>query len=141
MQERVGDAAIQPQESATPQEILEEILEDEEEAQNPSEDKKGSPVKAKSPCQYGKAPQLPQMELEEPIQELRRTTRKIKPNPRYANIDFVDEPILIELSSYEEASKGPQRRMVMEEEIKELNNNQTWDLVARTNEVKSISCK
>ena len=40
MQERVGDAAIQPQESATPQEILEEILEDEEEAQNPSEDKR-----------------------------------------------------------------------------------------------------
>ena len=49
-------------------------------------------------------PQLPQMELEEPIQELWRTTRKIKPNPKYANDAFVDEPILIEPSSYEEVS-------------------------------------
>ena len=70
-------------------------------------------------------PQLPQMELEEPIQELWRTTRKIKPNPKYANDAFVDEPILIESSSYEEASKGPQWRKAIEEEIKALNDNQT----------------
>ena len=69
--------------------------------------------------------QLPQMDLEEPIQKLRRTTRKIKPNPRYANAAFVDEPILVEPSSYEEASKGPQWRKAMEEEIKALNDNQT----------------
>ena len=29
----------------------------------------------------------------------------------------------------------------MEEEIKALNDNQTWDLVPRPNEVKPISCK
>ena len=69
--------------------------------------------------------QLPQIELEDPIQKLRRTTRKIKPNPRYANAAFVGEPILVESSSYEEASKGPQWRKAMEEEIKALNDNQT----------------
>ena len=30
---------------------------------------------------------------------------------------------------------------MMEEDIKALNDNQTWDLVPRPNEVKSISCK
>ena len=65
------------------EEIPEEILEDEEEAQTPNEGKEGSSVKAKSPWKTGvhhmtpEDPQLPQMELEEPIQELRRTTRKI----------------------------------------------------------------
>jgi len=34
-----------------------------------------------------------------------RTTRKIKPNPRYAIVAFVDEPIFIAPSSYEETSK------------------------------------
>ena len=127
--------------------ILEEILEDEEETQTPSEDKEGSLVKGKSPWKTGvhhmtsEHSQLPQMELEEPTQELRRTTRKIKPNPRYANAAFVDEPILVEPSSYEEASKGPQWRKAMEEEIKALNDNQTWDLVPRPNETKPISCK
>ena len=113
------------------EEVPEEIIEDEEEAQTPSENKEGSSVKAKSPWKTGvhhmtpEDPQLPQMELEEPIQKLRRTTRKIKPNPRYANAAFVDEPILVEPSSYEEASKGPQWRKAMEEEIKALNDNQT----------------
>ena len=88
-------------------------------------------MKAKSPWKTGvhhmtlEDPQLPQMELEEPIQELRRTTRKIKPNSRYANAAFIDEPIVIEPSSYEEASKGPQWYKAMEEEIKTLNDNQT----------------
>ena len=139
MHEKVGDAAIQPQEkchtsrnvvfdeasawwssekvelpdSKGLEEVPEEIIEDEEEAQTPSENKEGSSVKPKSPWKTGvhhmtpEDPQLPQMELEEPIQKLRRTTRKIKPNPRYANAAFVDEPILVEPSSYEEASKGP----------------------------------
>ena len=99
--------------------ILEEILEDEEETQTPSEDKEGLSVKAKSLWKTGvhhmtpKDPQLPQMEFEEPIQELRRTTRKIKPNPRYAIVAFVDEPIFIAPSSCEETSKvlsGARRR-------------------------------
>jgi hypothetical protein len=57
-------------------EVPEEIVEDEEEAQTPSEDKESSSVKAKSPWKTGihhmtpKEPQLPQMELKEPIQEL-----------------------------------------------------------------------
>ena len=70
-------------------------------------------------------PSIATMELEEPIQELQRTTRKIKPNPRYENVAFVNEPILIEPSSYEEASKGPQWRKAMEEEIKALSDNKT----------------
>ena len=93
--------------------VPEEIIEDEEEAQTPSENKEGSSVKSKGPWKTRvhrmtpEDPQLPQVELEEPIPELWRTTRKIKPNPKYANDAFVDEPILIEPSSYEEASKGP----------------------------------
>ena len=65
------------------EEVPEEILEDEEEAQTPSEDKEGSLVKTKSPWKTvvhhitQEGPQLQQMELEEPIQELQRTTRKI----------------------------------------------------------------
>jgi len=110
------------------EEVPEEIIEDEEEAQTPSENKEGSSVKAKKTGVHHMTPedpQLPQMEFEEPIQKLRRTTRKIKCNPRYANAAFVDEPILVEPSSYEEASKGPQWRKAMEEEIKALNDNQT----------------
>ena len=59
-------------------------------------------MKTKSPWKTSvhhitpEGPQLPQMEFEEPIQEPRRTTKKIKPNPRYANVVFVDEPIFVE---------------------------------------------
>jgi hypothetical protein len=81
------------------------------------------------------------MEPDEPIQVPRRITRQSKPNPRYANAALVDESIPIEPSSYEEATKGPEWRKAMEEEIKALNENQTWDLVPRPNEVKPISCK
>ena len=101
------------------EEVPEEIIKDEEETQTPSGDKEGSLVKDKSPWKTSvhhmtpEDPQFPQMELEESIQELRRTTRKIKPNPRYVNAAFVDEPILVEPSSYEEASKGHQWRKAM----------------------------
>ena len=44
----------------------------------------------------------------------------------HLRVAFVDEPILIEPSSYEEALKDPQLRKAMEEEIKSLNDNQTW---------------
>ena len=87
-----------------------------------------------------KEPQLPQMELEDPIQEQPRKTRNIKPNPRYANATFVDEPIRTEPSSYEEASNGPRWRKAMDKEVKALNDNQTWDLVPRPNEINPISC-
>ena len=95
------------------EEVSKEIQEDEEEAQTPSEDKDDSSVKVKSPWKTGvhhmtpEDAQLPQMEFEKSIQELWRTIRKIKPNPRYANAAFVDEPIFVEPSLYEEASKGP----------------------------------
>ena len=64
------------------EEVPEEIIKDEEETQTPSGDKEVSSVKDKSPWKTGvhhmtpEHPQLPQMELEEPTQELRRTTRK-----------------------------------------------------------------
>lgn len=59
----------------------------------------------------------------------------------YANVVFVGEPILIETSSYEEASKVPRWHKAMEEEINALNDNQTWDFVPKPDEVKPISCK
>ena len=59
----------------------------------------------------------------------------------YANVVFVGEPILIETSSYEEASKVSQWHKAMEEEINALNDNRTWDFVPKPDEVKPISCK
>ncbi|XP_072150024.1 uncharacterized protein [Setaria viridis] len=129
------------------EEVPKEIQEEEEQPPTPSEDKEGAPNKAKSPWKTGvhqmtsEEPQLPQVELDEPIQGLRRTTRQSKPNPRYANTALVDESMPIEPSSYEEAAKGPEWHKAMEEEIKALNENQTWDLVPRPKEVKPISCK
>jgi hypothetical protein len=128
------------------EEVSEEIQE-EEEALTPSEDKETSPSKVKNPWKTGvhemisEESQLPQMKPDEPIQGPRRTTRQSKPNPRYANAALVDESIPIEPSSYEEAAKGLEWRKAMEEEIKALNENQTWDLVPRPNGVKPISCK
>ncbi|WVZ78229.1 LOW QUALITY PROTEIN: hypothetical protein U9M48_025977 [Paspalum notatum var. saurae] len=67
--------------------------------------------------------------------------RKFIPNHKYANDALVHESIPIEPSSYEAAAQGLEWCKAMEEEIKALNENQTWDLVPRPKDVKPISCK
>jgi hypothetical protein len=52
-----------------------------------------------------KESQLPQIELDETIQGIRRTERQSKPSPRYANATLVDKSMPIEPSSYQEAAK------------------------------------
>jgi transposase InsO family protein len=111
----------------------------------------GSSIKARSPA---KSPwktgvhqpvveefQQQHIEPEKPTQAPRRSTRQFKPNSKYANAALVDDSIPSEPSSYEEAAQGPEWRKAMEEEIKALNENQTWDLVPRPKDVKPISCK
>jgi hypothetical protein len=65
-----------------------------------------------------KESQLPQIELDETIQGIRRTERQSKPSPRYANATLVDKSMPIEPSSYQEAAKGPKWRKAIGVEIK-----------------------
>ncbi|WVZ98659.1 LOW QUALITY PROTEIN: hypothetical protein U9M48_044067 [Paspalum notatum var. saurae] len=115
--------------------------------QDGSPSKAKSPMKTKSPWKTGVHQPVveevwpQQIELEKPTQELRRSTRKLIPNHKYANAALVHESIRIEPSSYEEVAQGPEWCKAMEEEIKALNENQTWDLVPRPKDVKPISCK
>ncbi|KAK3119631.1 hypothetical protein QOZ80_9AG0673040 [Eleusine coracana subsp. coracana] len=137
---------IKISESPTLEEVLEETKEgEEEEKSTPREVIEESPSKAKNPWKTGvhqTAIEEPhqQLELEEPTQGL-RTYRRRKNKPRYANAALVDNSIPIEPSSYEEAAQGPEWLKAMEDEIKALNENQTWDLVPRPKDVKPISCK
>lgn len=121
---------------------VEEVIEEErdQKLETPSEGERSSPSKTKSPWKTGiHQPEEPQ--TEEHDQELRRSTRPRKPNPRYANAALADESLPIEPSSYEEAARGPEWQKAMEEEIKALKENQTWDLVPKPKDVKPISCK
>ena len=111
------------------EEVPEEIKEEKELTLTPNEEEKSSPSKTKSPWKTGlhqstqEDPQPPQLKISEPIQGLRRTTRKIRPPPRYACTALTDESLPIEPSSYEEAEKSSEWRNAMEEEIKALNDN------------------
>ena len=60
-------------------------------------------------------------------------------NPKYANVAVVEEEK--EPTSFEEASQKAEWRKAIEEEIKALAENQTWDLVPKPKDVKPISCK
>ena len=73
-----------------------------------------------------------------PIQ-LRRSTREKKKNPKYANVAVMEEKK--EPTSFEKASQKVEWRKSMEDNIKELAENQTWDLVPKPKDVKPISCK
>ena len=73
-----------------------------------------------------------------PIQ-LRRSTRMKMKNPKYANVAVVEEEK--EPTFFEEASQKAEWRKAIEEEIKALAENQTWDLVPKPKNMKPISCK
>jgi hypothetical protein len=62
-----------------------------------------------------------------------------KPNAKYANaavVEGVKEP-----ETFTEASQNSNWNKAMEEEITALQQNQTWDLVLRPEDVEPISCK
>ena len=71
-------------------------------------------------------------------QQLRQSEIIQKPNLEYVNVveDEVNEP-----EAYEEASQNSAWHKAMDEEIIALEQNQTWELVPRQEDVKSISCK
>lgn len=137
------------------EEKLQEKLQEQEETEStqPTEEGISSPErsKAKSPWQTGvrQSPQereslskrIEDEEEEEGDQSpmLRRSTRRSKPNPKYANAALVED--VKEPSTYEEASERKEWRQAMEEEIRALKQNERWDLVPRTKDIKAISCK
>ncbi|PHT38082.1 hypothetical protein CQW23_21655 [Capsicum baccatum] len=79
-------------------------------------------------------------EVEAPI-PIRRSTRVPKPNPKYANATILEEVDSKEPETFEEASQKPERTKTMKEENSTLEQNQTWDLVLKSREVKPISYK
>ena len=80
------------------------------------------------------------MEVSTPQAQLRRSTRVRKPNPKYANAAITDgapkEPEV-----FEEVSQSSEWMTAMKEELDALQQNQTWDLVPKSRDVKPISCK
>ena len=73
-------------------------------------------------------------------QKLRRLERIEKPNPKYAN-SVIKEHEVKEPKTYEDTSYNPTWQQAMEEEIIPLEQNQTWKLVQRLEDVKSTFCK
>ncbi|GMI77806.1 hypothetical protein HRI_001449800 [Hibiscus trionum] len=132
---------------ARKEKVSEDNKEGEAPAPDPSKERDSSTSKDKSPWKTGvhqftsKELRPSQIEADEPVQEIRRSTRQRQPNPRYANAALVDESIPIEPANYEEAARSPKWKKAMEEEIEALNNNQTWDLVPKPKDVMPISCK
>ena len=63
------------------------------------------------------------------------------PNPEYANAAITEDDNIQEPSTYEEASQRKEWRKAMEEEIQALKQNQAWDLVPKSKDVKPISCQ
>ncbi|KAM1256948.1 hypothetical protein EV1_030743 [Malus domestica] len=74
-----------------------------------------------------------------PQSQLRRSTRTRRSNPKYANAAIIEEST--EPETFEEASQSSEWMKAMKEEIDALQQNQTWDLVPKPRDVKSISCK
>ncbi len=78
-------------------------------------------------------------EVEEPV-PLIRSSRVRKPNPKYANVALVEEDAK-EPDTFEEAFQKLEWTKAMEEEIAALEQNQTWELVPKPEDVTPISCK
>ena len=62
------------------------------------------------------------------------------PNPRYVNAAILKDEVT-ELERYEQASQNTAWQQETEEETIAIEQNQTWELVLRPNDIKSISCK
>ncbi|KAJ0464501.1 putative RNA-directed DNA polymerase [Helianthus annuus] len=71
---------------------------------------------------------------------LRRSQRVRKPNTRYANV-AISEDVLAEPSSYDEACLKREWCQAMQEEMEAMYRNETWDLVSKPHDVKTVSCK
>lgn len=69
----------------------------------------------------------------------RRSTRLRRPNPRYANTVIAESNVIEPDSSDQEHTK--QEWIKPMEEVVALMRNETWELVPRTSDVKSVSCK
>ncbi|CAN1849719.1 Retrovirus-related Pol polyprotein from transposon TNT 1-94 [Linum perenne] len=77
----------------------------------------------------------------EDLPELRRSRRQRRANPKYANAALIEEAIINEPNTFEEASLKKEWLKAMKEEIDALDYNETWDLVPKPEGVKPISCK
>ena len=74
---------------------------------------------------------------EVPQQQLQRSGRPHKLNPKYANVGFVAwEP-----HKFEEASKEEVWRKAMDEEIKMIEKNHTWELMQKPEDKEIIGLK
>lgn len=81
----------------------------------------------------------PEEQQQEPSQpQVRRSNRDRRPNPKYIDAAYAE---VKEPANFDEASKSPEWRKAMEEEILALKQNQTWNLVPKPEAVKPISCK
>ena len=78
----------------------------------------------KRPTQHDQQHQQEEVE-EVPQQQLRRSGRPHKPNPKYTNVGF----FACEPQKFEEASKEEVWRKAMDEEIKMIEKNHTWENV------------
>lgn len=106
------------------------------------------PESSKNPWQVGSYNQATEEErpsqyeeFEEPKEPLRRSTRKRKPNPKYANAALMEDDGPKEPSSFKDASQHSEWIKAMEEEIEALKQNETWELVPKPKEVHPITCK
>ncbi|XP_014626912.1 uncharacterized mitochondrial protein AtMg00820-like [Glycine max] len=74
---------------------------------------------------------------EVPQQQLRRSGRPHKLNPKYANVGF----FACEPQKFEEASKEEVWRKAMDEEIKMIKKNHTWELMQKLEDKEIIGLK
>lgn len=79
-------------------------------------------------------------ELEEPKEQLRRSARKRRSNPKYANVALMEDDGPKEPTSFQDASKIDEWIQAMEEEIEALKKNETWELVPKPKDVRPITC-
>jgi len=69
---------------------------------------------------------------------LRRSTRIRKPNPKYANAAIVEEVDEKEPETFEKAFQHPKWIKDMEEEMVALDENQTWELVSKSQKMLNL---
>lgn len=140
-----SDVMLEP----IPEELLEPFVEETSNRSNSPQNPWQSGVHQTRSAEEMRPSQLNDSENEENVTVLRRYFRIPKLNPRYANsvltaawmattdnADSVYEP-----KSFEEAQGILEWEEAMGEEIKALQQNETWELVHRPTEVTPVSCK